>query len=169
MLGACHGAESPAGPGTESFAVTATTLSSVTTPEIFTGAGNIGDCGGNYDEQTGQLLDSLPGTVFTLGDNAFPHGAAADYTNCFGPAWGRHKARTWATLGNHDYDSGNANAAFSYWGSRVGPNGTGYYSVNIGSWHVIVLNDAGKYTATNVYSPWASGSPQEQWLRADLA
>ena len=111
VLGACHGAESPAGPGTESFAVTATTLSSVTTPEIFTGAGNIGDCGGNYDEQTGQLLDSLPGTVFTLGDNAFPHGAAADYTNCFGPAWGRHKARTWATLGNHDYDSGNANAA----------------------------------------------------------
>src|ERR1043166_7416577 len=169
VLGAGRGAESPAGPGTESFAVTGTTLASVTTPEIFTGAGNIGDCGGNYDEQTGQLLDSLPGTVFTLGDNAFPHGAATDYTNCFDPAWGRHKARTWATLGNHDYDSGNANAAFSYWGSRVGPNGTGYYSVNIGSWHIIVLNDAGKYTAANTHSPWNNGSPQEQWLRADLA
>ena len=63
VLGACHGAESPAGPGTESFAVTGTTLSSVTAPEIFTGAGNIGDCGWIYDDQTGQLLDSLPGTI----------------------------------------------------------------------------------------------------------
>ena len=166
---ACHAPESPAGPDPARLAVTGGTLSTVVTPEIFSGAGNIGDCGVPYDDQTGQLLDNIPGTVFTLGDNAFPNGRAADYTNCFDPAWGRHKARTWATLGNHDYDTGNASAAFSYWGSRVGPSGTGYYSVNIGSWHVIVLNDAGKYTATNSYSPWNAGSPQEQWLRADLA
>jgi len=169
VLGACREAESPAGPEPPRGAVTGGTLSSDVTPEVFSGAGNIGDCGSTSDEATGNLLDGLAGTVFTLGDNAFPHGAATDYANCYDPAWGRHKARTWATLGNHDYDSGNAAAAFSYWGSRVGTNGTGYYSVNIGSWHVIVLNDAGKYTATNVYSPWANGSPQEQWLRADLA
>ncbi|HEV8358136.1 MAG TPA: PKD domain-containing protein [Gemmatimonadales bacterium] len=169
LLGACRGAESPAGPEPPPHAAIGGTLSDATTPEVFSGAGNIGDCGSSADEATASLLDGLPGTVFTLGDNAFPHGAAADYANCFDPAWGRHKARTWATLGNHDYDAGNASAAFAYWGSRLGPNGTGYYSVDIGTWHIIVLNDAGRYTATNSYSPWADGSPQEQWLRADLA
>jgi PKD repeat protein len=168
-LAACREPDAPAAPNRAQPRVVGSALSSAVAPEIFVGAGNIGDCGGTYDEQTGQLLDSIPGTVFTLGDNAFPHGSAADYATCFDPAWGRHKARTWATLGNHEYDGGNAGAAFAYWGDRVGPNGTGYYSVNIGSWHVIVLNDAGKYSANNVYSPWADGSPQEQWLRADLA
>ncbi|PYP43187.1 MAG: hypothetical protein DMD43_00070, partial [Gemmatimonadetes bacterium] len=168
-VGGCREAETPAGPDRVGARVAGGAVASVSAPEIFVGAGNIGDCNATTDDATGALLDSIPGTVFTLGDNAFPRGGPADYANCFGPAWGRHKARTWATLGNHDYDTGTATAAFAYWGDRVGPNGTGYYSVNIGSWHVIVVNDAGKYSANNTYSPWADGSPQEQWLRADLA
>jgi len=79
--------------------------------------------------------------VFTAGDNAFPDGLLADYQNCYQPTWGRHKARTYATLGNHEYNSGNANGAFDYFGDRVGPRGLGYYSYELGDWHVIHLND----------------------------
>src|SRR5439155_1573909 len=124
------------------------------------GAGNIATCGGDEDEATAKLLDGIPGTVVTLGDNAFPHGTLADYTTCYDPTWGRHKDRTQAVLGNHDYDAGNADGAFAYFGDRAGPRGLGYYSVDLGAWHVIVLND-------NI--PFGPGSAQDQWLVNDLA
>ena len=126
-------------------------------------AGNISRCATQGDEMTAELLDSLPGTIFTAGDNAFPEGSAANYADCYAPTWGRHKARTWATLGNHEYDQGNANAAFDYFGDHAGPRDRGYYSLNVGSWHIIVLND------NNTFVSFTAGSAQEQWLRADLA
>jgi hypothetical protein len=126
-------------------------------------AGNIGDCGGSEDNATGQILDTLPGYVLTLGDNAFPDGTLADYNNCYEPAWGRHKSRTFAVLGNHEYNSGTADGSFDYFGNRAGPRGKGYYSQNIGPWHLIVLNDNGAYV------PFAAGSAQDQWLASDLA
>lgn len=135
----------------------------------FTGAGNIASCTSETDESTAQLLDATPGEVFTLGDNAFGGGSAADYADCYGPTWGRHLARTRAVLGNHDYDAGHANAAYDYFGARVGPRGLGYYSYDLGSWHIVVLNDAGEYRDDNPYSPWSGGSAQDLWLRADLA
>src|ERR1043166_937280 len=139
----------------------ASTTASVTLPQsgaVFSGAGSIAGCGSPNAEATAALLDALPGSVFTAGDNAFPHGAAADYATCYQPTWGRHLARTYPALGNHDYDLGNADAAFAYFGGRL-PN-PGYYSFDLGTWHVIVLNDM---------LTFAAGSAQEQWLTADLA
>ena len=135
-------------------------VADATSPQVLVGAGNIATCGGDDDEATAQLLDGIAGTVITLGDNAFPHGTLADYTNCYDPSWGRHKPRTYAVLGNHDYDTGNANGAFDYFGDRAGPRDLGYYSQDFGAWHVIVLND-------NI--PFGPGSAQDQWLVGDLA
>ena len=125
-------------------------------------AGNIATCGTTNDEATAALLDTLPGTVFTLGDNAFPNGSAEAYHNCYDPSWGRHKARTYATLGNHEYNSGTAAASFDYFGTRAGPRDLGYYSLELGNWHVIVLN------VSDMVS-FEENSAQDQWLRADLA
>jgi PKD repeat protein len=142
------------------------TTAAVSRTVTFVGAGNIATCGTNNDEATAKLLDAIPGTVFTVGDNAFPNGTDSDYVNCYAPAWGRHKARTYATLGNHEYqnrgDQGNAQASFDYFGDRVGPRDLGYYSYNLGAWHIIVLNDKGS-------SGIDPASPQGRWLAADLA
>lgn len=131
---------------------------------VLVGAGNIALCGTDNDEATAQLLDGISGTVFTAGDNAYPNGTASDYANCYDPTWGRHKSRTYAALGNHEYDSSStAEAAFDYFGARAGPRGQGYHSFDVGNWHVIVLNANPTFVAT------AAGSPQEQWLRNDLS
>lgn len=125
-------------------------------------AGNIATCGSTNDEATATLLESLPGTVFTLGDNAFPNGSAEAYRDCYEPSWGRHKARTYAALGNHEYNLGTAAASFDYFGSRAGPRNLGYYSLDLGNWHVIVLNVSDAVS-------FEEGSAQDQWLQADLA
>ncbi len=130
--------------------------------EIMLAAGNIATCGTTNDEATATLLEGLPGTVFTLGDNAFPNGSAEAYRDCYEPSWGRHKARTYAALGNHEYNLGTAAASFDYFGSRAGPRDLGYYSLNLGNWHVIVLNVSDAVG-------FAEGSAQDQWLQADLA
>ncbi|HEX5831036.1 MAG TPA: metallophosphoesterase, partial [Gemmatimonadaceae bacterium] len=82
---------------------------------------------------------------------------------CYQPTWGRHKARTWAQLGNHEYYTGTADPTFDYFGDRAGPRGKGYYSFDLGDWHIIVLND------NRSFVPYKAGSEQEQWLLADLA
>lgn len=125
-------------------------------------AGNIATCGTTNDEATATLLESLSGTVFALGDNAFPDGSAVAYRDCYDPSWGRHKARTYAALGNHEYNLGNAAASFDYFGSRAGPRELGYYSLDLGNWHVVVLN-------VNDAVSFEEGSAQDQWLQADLA
>src|SRR6266702_3775904 len=79
---------------------------------VFVGAGDIAECDRHsYDTDT--LLQGIPGTVFTVGDNAYPNGADADYTNCYDPSWGREKARTYPAVGNHEYYLGNANGHHS--------------------------------------------------------
>src|SRR5436309_2210357 len=105
----------------------------------------------------------MPGTVLTLGDNAFPDATLSTYLSCYDPNWGRHKAHTYATLGNHEYTTGTAAGAFDYFGDRAGPRGKGYYSFELGAWHVIVLNSNGSFV------PFSAGSEQDQWLQADLA
>jgi acid phosphatase type 7 len=130
--------------------------------EVILVAGNIATCGTTNDEGTGAILDTLAGTIFTLGDNVFPNGSADAYSACYDPSWGRHKARTYATLGNHEYLSGNAGASFDYFGDRAGPRDRGYYSRDLGNWHIIVLN-------VSDMMAFEEGSAQDQWLQADLA
>jgi protocatechuate 3,4-dioxygenase beta subunit len=137
-------------------------------PELFVGAGDIASCSITNDEATALLLDAIPGgTVFTTGDNAYEQGTDAQYANCYHPTWGRHKARTRPAPGNHEYDSPNAAGYYNYFGAAAGEIGKGYYSYNLGAWHVIVLNSSGGGAGTNVSI--SKGSAQEQWLLADLA
>ena len=127
---------------------------------VFVGAGDITNCNRAQDESTAQLLDNIAGTVFTLGDNAYPDGTLTQFNNCYGPTWGRHKNRTKPSLGNHDYHTAGAAGYFDYFSIAAGDRTKGYYSYNLGAWHIIVLNSEITQSA---------GSPQENWLRADLA
>lgn len=133
--------------------------------EILVGAGDIAVCGSSGDDETAALLDGIPGTVFTLGDNAYPNGSTSDFANCYDSSWGRHKARTRPSPGNHEYGTASASGYFSYFGSSAGAQGQGYYSYDLGDWHIIVLNSNTNCTTISC----AAGSAQEQWLRQDLA
>jgi PKD repeat protein len=129
---------------------------------VLVGAGDIADCALDEDEATAKLLDGIAGTVFTAGDNAYPNGTAADFQNCYGPTWGRHKARTVPVIGNHEYGVAGAAAYFAYFGAAAGDPTKGYFSFDVGAWHAVVLNS----NCTIVSC--ATGSAQETWLRADL-
>src|SRR2546426_2229233 len=72
---------------------------------VLVGAGDIADCDSRGDEATAALLDSIAGTVFTAGDNAYSDGSAEAFAHCYQPSWGRHKARTRPSPGNHDYET----------------------------------------------------------------
>lgn len=131
---------------------------------VLVGAGDIAGSGSG-DEATAQLLDAIvaansSATVFTAGDNAYPDGGPSDFANYYDPTWGRHKARTRPSPGNHDYNTSGASGYYTYFGSLAGPSGEGYYSYDLGDWHIISLN-------SNI--DMRAGSAQEQWLRADLA
>ena len=126
---------------------------------VLVGAGDIAD-GGSGAEATARLIDHISGTVFTAGDNAYPDGTDADYGQHYEPSWGRHRGRTRPCPGNHEYHDSGAAGYYRYFGSSAGPAGQGYYSFDLGDWHVISLN-------SNI--DMSAGSPQERWLRADLA
>ena len=112
-------------------------------------------------ETTAKLLDEIdPDVVYTTGDNAYPEGAAADYARFYAPTWGRHRARTLPTPGNHDYMQPGAGPYFDYFGALAGEPGRGYYAYSLGAWRLYALN-------SNI--PMGAGSPQETWLRLDLA
>jgi hypothetical protein len=126
---------------------------------ILVGAGDIAN-GSSGAEATARLLDGIAGTVFTTGDNAYPDGTDSDFATRYHPTWGRHRARTRPSPGNHDYHTSGAAGYYSYFGASAGPAGRGYYSYDLGDWHIISLNSEVSMSA---------GSAQEQWLRADLA
>ena len=137
-------------------------------PVVLVGAGDIAKCNNkNWAEHTAKLLDRIPGTVAALGDNAYQDGTAAQYAKCYGPTWGRHKSRTRPALGNHEYNV-SPNPYFDYFNGsgkstgKAGPRGKGYYSYNLGAWHIVVLNSVTKIRQD-------ASSPQARWLKADLA
>jgi acid phosphatase type 7 len=131
---------------------------------VLVGAGKIASCSSSGDAATARLLDSIPGTVFTAGDNAYPDGTTAQYNNCYNPTWGRHKARTMPTPGQHDYDTPGASGYFGYFGAAAGDPTKGYYSYNLGEWHIIALNSqCGQIGGCGATSPMVS------WLKQDLA
>jgi hypothetical protein len=130
-------------------------------PETFAGAGDIARCNNGNAAGVARLLDTVGGTIFTLGDNVYMNGTANEFRDCYEPTWGRHKGRTRPTPGNHDYGTPGASSYFDYFGPNAGPYGLGYYSFPMvgGAWHVISLNSEIS-TALN--------SPQGVWLQADL-
>jgi hypothetical protein len=109
---------------------------------------------------TAKLVDSIGGTVFTLGDNAYMEGTARQFRECYDPSWGRFKSRTRPSPGNHEYVSPNAAPYFEYFGPNAGPPGFGYYSFDLGAWHIVSLNSE---ISTEL------NSAQGRWLLSDLA
>ncbi|KAB1143520.1 DNRLRE domain-containing protein [Streptomyces luteolifulvus] len=130
---------------------------------VLVGAGDIANCGTGGDEATASLLDGITGTVMAIGDTAYPDGTSSDYTNCYQPSWGRHKARTKPATGNHEYHTTGASGYFNYFGASAGDPSKGYYSFDLGTWHVVALNSNCSIVSCS------AGSAQEQWLRNDLA
>jgi hypothetical protein len=130
---------------------------------VLIAAGDIADCSGVGDSATAALVGVTAGTVVTLGDNVYGQGTARQFAACYGPTWGRFKARTKPSLGNHDYGIPGAGGYFNYFEAAAGPRGKGWYSYDAGGWHVVVLNSNCTVVACG------EGSEQERWLRADLA
>ncbi|MFN0313528.1 MAG: metallophosphoesterase family protein, partial [Burkholderiales bacterium] len=134
--------------------------------EIVIAAGDIGECRsgsfvGTPAQATAKLVESIPGTVLALGDLVYPNGKAAEFVRCYEPTWGRFKQRTRPVPGNHEYNTPGAKPYYDYWGERAGPRGSGFYSFDLGAWHVVALN------SNIVNTPL--GKTQEVWLKANLA
>ena len=79
---------------------------------VLVGAGDIAACGNTGSEETARLLDAIDGVVFTAGDNAYEDGTDQEYRDCYDVTWGRHKARTRPSPGNHDYHTSAAAPTF---------------------------------------------------------
>jgi calcineurin-like phosphoesterase family protein len=131
---------------------------------VLIGAGDIADCSDLAGaEATAKLLEANPGTVMALGDLAYPNGTAEDF-KCYDKTWGRVKDRTRPAVGNHEFHSSGATYYFQYFGSAAGDPKTGYYSYELGSWHIVVLN-----SECAEVGGCGAGSPEAKWLRADLS
>ena len=107
---------------------------------VLVGAGHIAYCGSSGDEATAALLDGIPGTVFTAGDNAYESGTNSEFANRYEPSWGRHKARTKPSPGNHEYATSGATGYFNYFGPAAGDPSKGYYAYDLGAWRINSLN-----------------------------
>lgn len=110
--------------------------------------------------RTAEILARLPGTILAIGDLAYPDGSDASYRACLEPSWGRFRHRILPVPGNQEYASDGAEAYYDYWGTAAGERGRGYYSTDIGAWHVVALNS--ELEGLNLLV-------QEAWLREDLA
>lgn len=115
---------------------------------------------------TAALVAQFPGDpVITLGDYAYDESTEPEMMRAYDPTWGQFRAHTIPAIGNHEYSTGNAAGYFSYFGPAAGDPDQGYYSLNLGAWHVIVLNSE----CGQISGGCGAGSPEETWLRNDLA
>jgi acid phosphatase type 7 len=168
LLGACASGEAqglsaptelPTLPPTEVAPATETPVVAV-----LIAVGDIATCNGKGDDVVALLVENLPGDIALLGDNAYEKGSESQYRKCYDPGWGLFKNRTHPAPGNHDYLTDEAAGYFNYFGAAAGNPAQGYYSYDLGAWHLIALN-----SNCSQVGGCQAGSPQEQWLRADLA
>jgi len=131
---------------------------------VLLAVGDIGSCDGTDDEAVADLAARLPGTIAVLGDLAYPDGSPVDFADCFDPAWGPSLPRIRPAPGNHEYKTTDASGYFAYFGAAAGTPAGGWYSYDLGAWHVIVLN-----SNCDAVGGCNAGSPQLAWLEADLA
>jgi hypothetical protein len=131
---------------------------------VLIGAGDIASCDLDADAATARLLGAMDGTVFVAGDAAYETGSLEEFEECYGPTWGRYLDRTrFVAAGNHEYLTDGAAGYRQYFGRRAVPDETTWYSDELGDWHVIVLDSNCDHVDCG------DGSPQLEWLRADLA
>jgi len=189
LLGAVVGALASAGCGGEEQAVAtggAPAAPSLPPPPatassdpLIIAVGDIA-CSSCAQADTAALVGSLGqarplAAILTLGDQAYPSGARADYDSWYAPSWGSAALRplTHPVLGGHDYlaPPGDGTGYFDYFygpGVATGPfgaRGQGYYSFDVGAWHVVALNTSVGCDKV----PCDAKSDQVRWLQADLA
>lgn len=145
--------------------------------------GPLGGSGCQQGATAALLTANSPDLVLPLGDNQYECGSLSDFQNYYGPSWGQVKPNTHPSAGNHEYQvdgtagqpcygaPSGAPGYFTYFGNAASPNQPGctsgcqgYYSYDAGSWHIIVLN-----SVCNQVGGCGLGSPEETWLRNDLA
>ena len=102
--------------------------------------------------------------VLALGDIQYEDGAFSKFGASYDPSWGRVKAITRPSPGNHEYQTAGAAGYYQYFGAAAGDPTKGYYSFDLGGWHLIALN-----SNCSAVGGCGAGSVQEQWLRTDLA
>lgn len=128
---------------------------------VVTAAGDIALEGhpARAQRRTAGLIERIdPTAALTLGDNQYPAGALSDFRTSYDPTWGRFKAITYPTPGNHDYETSGAGGYYAYFGARAHPRQGGYYSFDVGRWHLIAVNTG----------PGAPSAGQLRWIRRDL-
>ncbi len=162
---------------------TAPSVAGAADPPVLAAVGDIAcapgaqtDASNCHQQQTSDLVvGAAPAAVALLGDTQYETGTTPEYLGSFAPTWGRLKTLTWPAPGNHEYGTPNAAGYFGYFGARAGDPSLGYYSYDLGSWHIVALN-------SNCADPATSGPPacanaslgrttaaQVRWLEQDLA
>ncbi len=167
VIATARGSLNAPGPGSLSPAPTLAPGATPTTPPTITivGAGDIADCASDGALRTSDLLLRETGSVFTAGDNADPDGSAANFADCYAPTWGRVVDRTiLPAAGEQDWLTAGAAGYLDYFGTPANPNGTTWYSTDLGAWHVVVLD-----SDCAAVGGCDAASPQGRWLAKDLA
>jgi hypothetical protein len=118
----------------------------------------------HYKQTSDLLVGRGLDAVLPLGDIQYERGALDAFQRIYDPTWGRVKSITRPTPGNHDYGTSGAAGYFNYFGAAAGSPATGYYSYNLGRWHLISLN-----SNCDHIGGCGSTSPQVRWLKSDLA
>ena len=136
--------------------------------------GGAGTATGCHMNTTAGLVQSMnPQEVFALGDEQYNSGSLSDFNASYDKSWGAFKSKTLPVVGNHEYGTSGAGGYFNYFGDSATPlqrgcrsNCNGYYSFDVGAWHIAVINT--ECTRINGGAGCAAGSPQATWLDGDL-
>lgn len=121
-------------------------------------AGDIADCGTAGGLLTARLLGEPAAAILAIGDLVYPQGSAKGFATCYQASWGRFRDRTYPVPGNRDYATDSGHPYFAWWGARAAPP-KGYYSFDLGAWHLVALN-------SNLLG--ADDAAQRRWLAEDL-
>ena len=143
---------------------------------VLLAAGDVAKCDSQGDEATAAVMQhelaDPAASVALLGDGAYPDGDLDHYQSCYEPSWGRFRAVTRPATGNHEYansSTAQAEGYFDYFGPAAGPRPQGYYSYDLGAWHIVVLNSTCGTQGGNGVGGCNARDPMGQWLANDLA
>lgn len=120
------------------------------------------------DVNTYNLVKDMDVTAFlALGDLQYEDGSLSKFNTSYAKTWGKLYAITYPTPGNHEYNTAGAQGYFSYFDNAANKVSTsddkGYYSFNIGNWHLISLD-----SNCDKIGGCGEGSEQMTWLEKDL-
>jgi len=154
-------------PTRSASAVPSPTLAPSASPEALVellAAGDVADCSMAGAALTSEILAEYPdATIAVLGDLAYPTATAERFDACYDPTWGQFLDRSRPAIGNHDLDADAGAPYYATFGDAAGTPGEGWYSYDLGAWHVVVLNSNCDRIGCE------EGSAQHRWLAADLA